>query len=86
MIVVYEEGARADYARWSSLSSQLQSGPLSSSDKSSIAARLVAAGTDMCGNFGNMLTILQDVNLQVWDHYWGIKSVCDQFKQSHIGG
>jgi hypothetical protein len=46
----------------------------------------VVVGEDMCGNFGNLLEVLQDINIQVWDHYWGIKSVCDRFSQSHIGG
>lgn len=86
MILVYEESIKADYNIWSFLSSQLISGNLSSNEKASTAARLVVAGRDLCGNFDNMLDILKGINIQVWDHYWGIKNVCDRFRQSHIGG
>jgi hypothetical protein len=85
-IVVYEEGVSVDYAIWSSLSSQLQSGTPSTPEKASIATRLVKTGKDMCGNFVNMLGTLKDVNIDVWDHYSRIKFVCERFTQSHMGG
>ena len=86
MILVYEESIKADYDIWSSLGSQFNSGNLSRNEKASTAARLVVAGRELCGNFDNMLDILQGINVQVWDHYWGIKNVCDRFRLSHIAG
>jgi hypothetical protein len=87
LILVYEEGVANDYALWSSLSSRLLSvPPLPHAEQVSVASRLVVAGEDMCGNFSNLIAVLQDINIQVWDHYSGIKGVCDRFGQIHIGG
>jgi hypothetical protein len=86
LIVVYEQSIGADYAVWSSLSSQLQNHTLSNADRNAIASRLVPAGRDMCGDFDNLIGVLQDINIQVWDHYWSIKGVCDSFRHSHLSG
>jgi hypothetical protein len=86
LIVVYEQSIDADYAAWSSLSSQLQNHTLSNSDRDALAAGLVPAGRDMCGDFDSLIGVLQDINVQVWDHYWSIKNVCDSFRRSQLSG
>jgi hypothetical protein len=82
-LVVYEESVQQNYDRWMLLSSQLQT--VTGNDKASTAAQLVVAGREMCGNFENILGVLQGINIQVWDHYASINSVCYRFKQAHIG-
>jgi len=86
LILVYEDATQRDYKQWRAVSSKLEDSGLKAENKKVLGNQLLVVGKSMCGNFVNILNVLKDINLTLWDHYATIGSVCARLEQAHVGG